>query len=101
MIRHFFRAIKAVFRNCWFETMESEEYVRYLRRHGITVGDNVRFRYPSHTLIDTTRPSLVEFGDNIDINDYFTVLTHYFGTFVLRGKYHDFINSSGKVKNRE
>lgn len=58
----------------------------------------MNFRYPEHTTIDLTRPSLIEFGDNIDINDNFTLLTHDFGTFVLRSKYHDFVNSSGKVR---
>ena len=37
-------------------------------------------------------------GDNLDINDNFTVLTHDFGTYVFRNLYHDFVNSSGKVK---
>ncbi len=98
MIRHFFRALRLLFRNCWFETMDSEEYVRYLRSRGIKVGENVRFRYPGHTLIDQNRPTLVEFGDNIDINDNFTLLTHDFGTYALRGKYGDFVNSSGRVR---
>jgi tetrahydrodipicolinate N-succinyltransferase len=39
----------------------------------------------------------VEFGNNIDINANFSVLTHDFGSFVLRGFYKDFVNSSGKV----
>ena len=56
------------------------------------------FRYPEHTLIDMTRPSLIELGDNLDINDNFTVLTHDFGTYVFRNLYHDFVNCSGKVK---
>lgn len=98
MVRHFFRAIRALLRNCWLETMESEDYVHYLRKHGIRVGENVRFRYPGHTLIDLNRPSLVEFGSNIDVNDNFTLLTHDFGTYVLRGKFGEFVNSSGKVK---
>lgn len=78
-------------------TMDSADYVDYLQKQGIKVGKNVKFRYPQHTLIDTTRPTLVEFGDNIDINDNFTVLTHDFTSFVLRGKYRDYVNSSGPV----
>ena len=78
--------------------IDNKTYVEYLRKHGVSVGKNVNFRYPEHTTIDLTRPSLIEFGDNIDINDNFTLLTHDFGTFVLRSKYHDFVNSSGKVR---
>ena len=78
--------------------MSGVEYVDYLRKQGIRVGENVNFRYPAHTMIDITLPCLVEFGDNLDINDHFSVLTHDFGTFVFRDLYKDFINSSGKVK---
>jgi len=61
------------------------------------MGIGVFFRYPNHTIIDLTRPSLVSIGSNVDINDNFTILTHDFSTFVFRGLYHDFVPSSGKV----
>lgn len=94
----FFRSIKELIRKCWLETIDSKAFVEYLRKRGISIGENVRFRYPAHTLIDQNRPTLIEFGDNIDINDNFTLLTHDFGAYAIRGKYGEFINSSGKVK---
>ena len=97
-IKTIIHAIKMLLRKCWLETMDSDAYCQYLKKRGVKIGSGVHFRYPSHTLIDTTRPSLVEFGNNIDINDYFTVLTHDFGSYVLRGKYHEFVNSSGQVR---
>ena len=78
--------------------LTSEDLVISLRKKGVKIGNNVNFRYPEHTLIDITRPSLIEMGDNLDINDNFTVLTHDFGTFVFRNLYNDFLNCSGKVK---
>ncbi len=78
--------------------ISSDEFVEQLRKEGAKVGENVLFRYPEHTLIDMTRPSLIEMGNNLDINDNFTVLTHDFGTYVFRNLYHDFVNCSGKVK---
>lgn len=78
--------------------LTSSELIINLRKQGVIIGENVNFRYPHHTLIDTTRPSLVELGNNLDINDYFTILTHDFGTYVFRNLYHDFVPSSGKVK---
>lgn len=72
-------------------------FIKFLKLSGIKVGNNVVFRDPRHTLIDISRPSLVEFGNNIDINDNFCVLTHDFATYVFRGKYGDFVNSSGRV----
>lgn len=85
-------------RRLWKESMSGDDYVKYLRKHGIKIGKNVNFRHPCHTVIDVSRPCLIEFGDNLDINDNFAVLTHDFGTFVFRGYYKDFVNSSGKVE---
>lgn len=78
--------------------LTSTEMVERLRNSGVLVGENVLFRYPDHTVIDVTRPSLVEFGNNIDINDNFSLMTHDFSTFVFRECYGDFVNSSGRVK---
>lgn len=97
-MKKLFSLIKNITLRIYLRCISSETYVCYLRKHGIKVGENVRFRYPAHTLIDLNRPSLVETGNNVDINDNFSLLTHDFGTYVLRGKYKDFVNSSGKVK---
>lgn len=78
--------------------VNSNNFVEYLKRNGVKVGCNVKFRYPRHTVIDLTRPSLVEFGNNLDINDNFTIMTHDFGTYVFRNLYGDFVSSSGRVK---
>ena len=77
--------------------MSSEDYTDYLRNHGVKIGTNVYFRYPSHTMIDISRPSLIELGNDLDINDNFTIMAHDFGTFVFRNLYNDYVNSSGKV----
>lgn len=90
--------VKAIFRRLWKESMNSSDYVHYLRDHGVRVGNNVHFRYPAHTTVDLTRPCLIEIGDNVDINANFALMTHDFGSFVFRGLYQDFVNSSGKVK---
>lgn len=44
-----------------------------------------------------TRPCLVTIGDDVDINLNFQLLTHDWCTHVFRNKFHDFVNSSGKV----
>ncbi len=90
--------IKTIVRRLWKESMNSSEYVHYLRKHGVRVGNNVHFRYPAQTTVDLTRPCLIEIGDNVDINANFALMTHDFGSFVFRGLYKDFVNSSGKVK---
>lgn len=96
LFRRLIRNLLSRINNCY--RLTSEELVESLRKRGVLIGENVNFRFPEHTIIDITRPSLVEMGNNLDINDNFTVLTHDFGTFVFRNLYHDFVNSSGKVK---
>lgn len=44
-----------------------------------------------------TRPSLVTIGNHVDFNDNFQLLTHDWACTVFREKYHDFVNSSGRV----
>lgn len=78
-------------------TSSNEQYCKYLRKHGVRISGGVIFRYPHHTTIDVSRPGLITIGENVDINDNFTIMTHDFGTFVFRNLYHDFVPSSGKV----
>ena len=78
-------------------TSSNEQYCKYLRKHGVSISGGVLFRYPHHTTIDVSRPGLISIGENVDINDNFTIMTHDFGTFVFRNLYHDFVPSSGKV----
>lgn len=81
----------------FYNTSSNKRYIKFLRLKGVSIGDGVYFRYPEHTKIDTSRPTLVTIGNNVDINDYFTIMIHDFGTFVFRNLYHDFVPSSGKV----
>lgn len=78
-------------------TSSNEQYCKYLRKHGVSISGGGIFRYPHHTTIDVSRPGLISIGENVDINDNFTIMTHDFGTFVFRNLYHDFVPSSGKV----
>lgn len=75
----------------------SESYCAFLRKAGIKVGSGVNFRHPLTTHIDCTRPSLVAFGNNIDINSGFRVLTHDYANFVFRQVFQDFVPVSGAV----
>ena len=81
----------------WAET-SNERFANYLRKKNIKVGTNVHFaNHPSRVHIDTTRPSLVEIGDDVTFADNFALLTHDFITRNFRVLYNDFLPSSGKV----
>lgn len=75
-----------------------ETYIDYLRKQGIKIGKDCIFRSAKTTRIDLTRPSLIEIGDNVDMNMNFQILTHDWASGVFRNKYHELLPSSGKVK---
>ena len=79
-------------------TRSSRNYINYLRKKGVLIGDNVVFRSPRNTRIDITRPSLIEIGNKVDINQNFQILTHDWASCVFRNYYHELLPSSGKVK---
>lgn len=79
----------SLLRNSW--------YIKYLKWKGVQVGDNCIFRNRGTIRIDTTRPSLVTIGNNVDFNRNFQLLTHDYATSVFVRKHDEFINSSGKV----
>lgn len=64
---------------------------------GVKIGNNCIIRSPKTALIDMTRPSLISIGNDVDMNRYFQILTHDWASSVFRNKFHDFVNSSGKV----
>lgn len=76
----------------------SDSYIKYLRNHGVTIGERVLFRVPTRTKVDLLRPSLIEIGDNVDFNDYCTLMAHDYQSHVFREVYSDFINSSGPIR---
>lgn len=65
----------------------SENYVSYLRKHGIKVGENVEIFVPLHTTIDTQNPHLLEIGNDVQITGPVTILTHDYSWSVLKRKY--------------
>ena len=67
------------------EKATSESYVRWLRKNGAKVGDRVKIFAPSKTTIDITRPWLLEIGNDVQITEGVTILTHGYDWSVLKG----------------
>lgn len=86
--------IKLIYR----EKSSSKSYVKYLRKIGCRIGKNTIFFAPTRTLIDTTRPYLIEIGDGVKITQGVTILTHGYDWSVLNLVYNELIGSAGKVK---
>ncbi len=81
-----------------YYTSSSGRYIKYLRKKGCIIGENCVFRNVKTARIDITRPSLIEIGDNVDMNHNFQIMTHDWASGVFRNVFHNIWPSSGKVK---
>lgn len=80
------------------EKASSQDYVNYLRKKGVIVGEGTVIFDPVSTLIDATRPFLVTIGKNVQITRGVTILTHGYDWSVLKGKYGNVLGSAGEVQ---
>lgn len=83
-------------KNLWARR-SSDSLINYYRSKGVIIGNGCIFRSPKHTKIDLMRPSLITIGDNVDMNDYFTIMGHDFGHRVFLPLFGEFLSSSGVV----
>lgn len=73
-------------------------YIKYLKKSGCRIGEGVEiFSNPLNVFIDSTRPFLIQIGDNTKITRNITILTHGFDWSVINGAFGDVLGSSGKV----
>lgn len=96
-MKYFFKKIIAAIGFEYYRYSE-KSYERFLRKKGVKLGNNTYWGIIKTINIDTSRPSLVEIGDNVRIDTGMTILTHDYPTWVFKHVYNDFVNSSGKVK---
>lgn len=76
----------------------SKSYVSYLRKKGITIGENTNFYSPWTIQVDIRRPWTIEIGDNVNITAGCTILQHGYDWSVLQKLYGEVLGSSGRVK---
>lgn len=75
----------------------SETYIKHLIARGCSIGKGTKLFSPETTIIDETRPWLINIGKNVQITAGVTILTHGYDWSVIKGKYGDILGSSGKV----
>ena len=81
-----------------FAKRNNHSYIKYLRKIGVEIGENVTFLNPKEIYLDTTRTSLISIGADTRINPYVTILTHDAVAKTFRKIYNDWLPSSGMVK---
>ena len=75
----------------------STHFVDRMRAMGMRIGQRTVFFDPRSCLLDTTRPWLIEIGDDVQITRGLTLLTHGYDWAVMKGMYGHVLGSSGKV----
>lgn len=75
----------------------SESYIKYLKRKGISIGENVSFYEPNTNYIDTQTPWTVEIGNNVEITRGVTIITHDYAWSVIKQISGEIIGSRRKV----
>lgn len=76
----------------------SKDFIKYLRKKNVKVGEGVAIFDPQSVFIDSTRPCLLEIGNDVQITRGVTILTHGYDWSVIKGVYGEICGSAGKVK---
>ena len=79
------------------ERSSSDSYKNFLRKKGVTIGENVTFHNPRTAIIDITQPSLIEIGNNVDITNNVTILCHDLAWNVFKQMHGEILGSNKKV----
>lgn len=78
---------------------DPDRYLNYLRKKGCRIGEGTHiFCSPRCVFLDSTRPELLEIGNDVQITRDVRIITHGYDWAVLKGKYGDILGSAGKVK---
>lgn len=79
----------------WGNKSDSQTYIIHLKQIGMRIGERTQIFDPPSTLIGETRPWLIDIGDDVQITQGVTILTHGYDWAVLKGVYGDILGSSG------
>ena len=81
MIRNIVNKVfRKVFRGGYYD---GNEYINYLRKCGVKVGENCTFYDCNNVSIDTQNPHMIEIGDFVRITSGVQILTHDYSFSVL------------------
>ncbi len=81
------------------EKSDSSAYIKWLRSQGAHIGEGTVIFAPTKTLIDVTRPWLIDIGEDVQITQGVTILTHGYDWSVLKGVYGEVLGTSGGYKS--
>lgn len=66
------------------EKANSKKFVAYLRKKGVSIGDDVRFYSPANSIVDISAPWLLSIGNHVRITHGVIILTHDYSWSVMK-----------------
>lgn len=75
----------------------SETYLNYYRERGASIGSGCVVYEPTNTMIDVSRPYLIQIGNDVQILKGVTILTHGYDWSVLKGVYGEVLGNAKPV----
>lgn len=82
----------------YYYTSSSDRLLNYYKSGGIKIGKGTYVLDPKHIQIDTSRPELLEIGENVFLHRGTIILTHDWASWCFVNSHQEFIPSHGKVK---
>lgn len=78
-------SIKSIIKRVFFkERASSQDYIRYLRKLGVDIGEDCDIFVPTKTVIDVQNPWMLKIGNYVRITDGVKILTHDYSWSVLK-----------------
>lgn len=88
---------KAIKRILYGSAYNSDTYIKYLKKQGVSIGEGTIFYAPYKCVIDLQNPALLKIGNNVRITSGVTILTHDYSWSVIAGVYGECLGGVGKV----
>ena len=82
----------------YYYTSSSDRLLKYYRSGGVKIGKGTYVLDPKHIQIDTSRPELLEIGENVFLHRGTIIMTHDWASWCFVNSHQEFIPSHGKVK---
>lgn len=79
------------------ERSSSDNYISYLKKLGVTIGNRVTFFYPAKTIVDIQHPWMISIGNDVQITKGVIILTHGFDWSVAKNKFNHLLGNSAPV----
>jgi len=81
----------------WYNSLNRDRYIRWLRRQGVEIGEGSMIRNPRTNIIDLTKPYLITIGRDVHIAQGVRLLTHGYDWVILRELYGQVFGSANRI----